>query len=187
MLGLDILYERTLFFSSANDQDQIFRWLEAIWKTRINLRGGGKDCSIWNNQVTENALGYVPLNRTDNKTTLVQIMAWWHQWHFYKHGLTLIPAWISNHMTSKVWDEFPNVNSATVQVWEWISHFTPQFIMDVITYPLVSIWFTTYFIGWWFQYLHQIKGFHIDVDSQHGFSKYKKKSNCRIYLTYRIA
>ena len=24
---------------------------------------------------------------------------------FYQHGLTLIPAWISNHMPSKVWDE----------------------------------------------------------------------------------
>ena len=24
---------------------------------------------------------------------------------FYKHGVTLIPAWISNHMPSKMWDE----------------------------------------------------------------------------------
>ena len=23
---------------------------------------------------------------------------------FYKHGLTLIPAWVSNHMPSEVWD-----------------------------------------------------------------------------------
>ena len=23
---------------------------------------------------------------------------------FYYHGLTLIPAWISNHQTSKMWD-----------------------------------------------------------------------------------
>ena len=47
---------------------------------------------------------------------------------FYWHGLTLIPAWISNHMPSKVWGEitypFPNFNGCTVEVWEWINHFT---------------------------------------------------------------
>ena len=39
---------------------------------------------------------------------------------FYKHGLTLIPAWISNHIHHKVWDEitypFLNFNGATVEV-----------------------------------------------------------------------
>ena len=39
---------------------------------------------------------------------------------FYWHGLTLIPACISNHMHSKVWDEitdpFLNFNGATVDV-----------------------------------------------------------------------
>ena len=39
---------------------------------------------------------------------------------FYKDGLTLIPAWISNYMLSKVWDEitypFLNFNGATVEV-----------------------------------------------------------------------
>ena len=39
---------------------------------------------------------------------------------FYLHGLTLIPAWISNHMPSEVWDEisypFLNFNGATVEV-----------------------------------------------------------------------
>ena len=38
-----------------------------------------------------------------------------------------------------MWDEitypFPNVNDATVEVWEWISNFILHFIMDVITYP----------------------------------------------------
>ena len=37
------------------------------------------------------------------------------------HGLTYIPAWISNHIPSKMWDEntypFPNFNGATVEVW----------------------------------------------------------------------
>ena len=39
---------------------------------------------------------------------------------FYLHGLTLIPAWISNYMPGKVWDEitypFLNFNGATVEV-----------------------------------------------------------------------
>ena len=49
------------------------------------------------------------------------------------------PAWISNHVHYKVWDETtypsPNFNSCTVEVWEWISNFIPHFIMDMITYP----------------------------------------------------
>ena len=39
---------------------------------------------------------------------------------FYYYGLTLIPAWISNHRPSEVWDEitypFLNFNGATVEV-----------------------------------------------------------------------
>ena len=39
---------------------------------------------------------------------------------FYYHDLTLISAWINNHMASKVWDEiaypFLNFNGATVEV-----------------------------------------------------------------------
>ena len=39
---------------------------------------------------------------------------------FYKHILTLIPAWISNHIRYKVWDEitysFLNFNGVTVDV-----------------------------------------------------------------------
>ena len=58
---------------------------------------------------------------------------------FYKHGLNLIPAWISNHMHSKVWDEiisrFSKFNDCTVEVWEWIRYFIQHFIMIVITYP----------------------------------------------------
>ena len=56
---------------------------------------------------------------------------------FYQHGLPLIPAWISNHMSSQVWDEitcpFTNFNRCTIEVWEWISNSIPHFIMDVIT------------------------------------------------------
>ena len=39
---------------------------------------------------------------------------------FYYHGLTLIPAWISNYIHYKLWDEitypFLNFNGATVEV-----------------------------------------------------------------------
>ena len=53
--------------------------------------------------------------------------------------LTLIPAWIGNHMPCKVWDQitypFPNFNGSTVEVWEWINNFIPHIIIHVITYP----------------------------------------------------
>ena len=42
-------------------------------------------------------------------------------------------------MPSEVLDQitypFPNYNGATIEVWEWISCFTPHFNLDVITYP----------------------------------------------------
>ena len=49
-----------------------------------------------------------------------------------QHGWILIPAWISNNISSKVCDEitypFPNFNDCTVEVWEWISNFNTRFI-----------------------------------------------------------
>ena len=58
--------------------------------------------------------------------------------HFCYHELTLIPAWISNHIHSKMWDEislpFLNFKSTTIEVWEWMSNFILHLIMDVITY-----------------------------------------------------
>ena len=40
----------------------------------------------------------------------------------YWHGLTYIPAWLSNHMSSQMWDDitysFPNCNSCAFEVWE---------------------------------------------------------------------
>ena len=45
-------------------------------------------------------------------------------------------------MASKVWDEiaypFLNFNGSNVEVYEWISNFIPQFMMDVITYPCMD-------------------------------------------------
>ena len=58
---------------------------------------------------------------------------------FYLHGLTLIPAWISDRIHYKMWDEiaypFLIFNGATVEVWELISNFIPHFTVHVITYP----------------------------------------------------
>ena len=57
---------------------------------------------------------------------------------FCYHGLTLIPAWMTNYTHYKVWDEitypFPNFNGCTVEVWEWISSLIPHFTVHVITY-----------------------------------------------------
>ena len=58
---------------------------------------------------------------------------------YYWHALTLIPAWISNRMPSKVRGEitypFLNVSGCTFEVKEWINNFIPHFILDVIAYP----------------------------------------------------
>ena len=62
-----------------------------------------------------------------------------YQGLFYLHQLTLILTWISNFMFYKVWDEitysFLNFNSETVDMWEWISNFTPKLKVCVITFP----------------------------------------------------
>ena len=52
--------------------------------------------------------------------------------------INLIPAWVSNHIYYKMWDEViypsPNFNGGTVEVWEWISNFIPHFTGSVIAY-----------------------------------------------------
>ena len=49
-------------------------------------------------------------------------------------------AWINNYILYNVWDEitypFPNFNGATVEVWEWISNFTPHFTGHMAIYIL---------------------------------------------------
>ena len=58
---------------------------------------------------------------------------------FCYHALIQIPAWRSNYMQYKVWDEitdrFPNFNEAAIGVWEWISNFIPHLTGNAITYP----------------------------------------------------
>ena len=53
--------------------------------------------------------------------------------------LTLIPAWLSNHIYHKVWDEitypFSNFDGAAMEVCEWLSNATSYYTGHVIIYP----------------------------------------------------
>ena len=55
------------------------------------------------------------------------------------NAMTLIPAWISNHISSKVCGEIicsvSNFDGCTIEVWEWINNFILHFKMDVIIFP----------------------------------------------------
>ena len=70
-------------------------------------------------------------------------MAYTWQWTMIVYGHSnfchCFDSMWDKHMSSLAWDEitysFPNFNSATVEVWEWISNFNWHFMMDVITYP----------------------------------------------------
>ena len=70
----------------------------------------------------------------------------YHQGPLLSMWLTLIPAWISNYIYYEVLNEithiFLNFNGATVEVWEWISNFTPQFTGHVIIYRCRKIHFS---------------------------------------------
>ena len=71
---------------------------------------------------------------------------------FHKYEFNLIPAWISDSTHYKVWDEitypFPNFNDVAVEVWEWISHFIPDFTEHLITYPCWGIWSYEFLLVW---------------------------------------
>ena len=55
------------------------------------------------------------------------------------YDLTLIPAWINNHMPRRVWVKlFIHSQTSMVEVWEWISYFIPHFIMDLIAQVVVN-------------------------------------------------
>ena len=117
---------------------------------------------------------FVPKGPINNIPASVQIMAWrrpgdkplsepmmvgltthicvtrpqWVNWGpFYKHELTLIPAWISNHMANKVWNKitfpFTIFNDCIIENWVWISNFIPHFIVDVITYHHI-MWYARF-------------------------------------------
>ena len=50
-------------------------------------------------------------------------------------------------MCSDITYPFPTFNSCTVEVWEWITNFTPHFVMDEITYPYGEFKHAASFIG----------------------------------------
>ena len=97
------------FFWSASEQTtETTMETPVIWDAIAHIipslywwKGGLKDLS-WNFQ---------------NRRDIAQGTIWAP---FYWHGLTLIPAWISNHLPGKVWDEitypFLNFNGCTVEV-----------------------------------------------------------------------
>ena len=57
----------------------------------------------------------------------------------YEIGSTLIPAWISNYVPSKVWNEitypFLNFNGYTVVFGERMTNLIPHLVMEGIIYP----------------------------------------------------
>ena len=69
------------------------------------------------------------------------LCATWSPW--YKQGLTWIPAWLSNDIHHKMWDEitnpFPNFNVRTVECCEWTSNFIPHLTVYLITFPCQSM------------------------------------------------
>ena len=52
---------------------------------------------------------------------------------FSKYGYTIIPAWITNHIQSKLLAEitylFQKICGCIAEFWEWISYFIPDFTM----------------------------------------------------------
>ena len=100
-----------------------FRYL--IFQIISVMDGWGISCEL--------ALKWMSLDLTNDKSTLVQVMAWCRQatshylsqcWPRSLLPYELIPAWISNYIQFKVWDEitypFPNFSGAAIEVWEWI-------------------------------------------------------------------
>ena len=63
--------------------------------------------------------------------------------HLYWHGLTLIPAWISKHMTGEMRDEntypFPQFNVCTFIVWEWMSLATLYSWLDYLSMLVITL------------------------------------------------
>ena len=103
------------------------------------IDGWGISCEL--------ALRWMSLDLSDDKSTLVQVMAWCRQatsrypsqcWpsSLSPYAVTM-PQWV-NYMSNKGWDEiiypFSNVNGCTVDVWGMMINFTPHFLKDEFTY-----------------------------------------------------
>ena len=75
---------------------------------------------VWNSPMT----GEFPAQRASNAD---DVSIWWRH---HVNGITA-PPWINNYVSSNLWDEI----TSSVEVWEWIRYFIPQFIRDTITFP----------------------------------------------------
>ena len=89
---------------------------------------------------------------------------------FYLHGLTLFPALIAYHIPTKIWDgityPFPNFNSCTIDVWEWISDFVTLYNgcndFSLLVLHLINIskmvphcdWYYIYMQGLFYWHMH---------------------------------
>ena len=127
-----------------------FRYVVLKWILVID--GWGISCEI--------ALIWMSLDFTDDQSELVQVMAWccqatshylsqWWPRSLSPYGVTR-PQWVNfNHSMDKwewnclsipklQWLHYWSLDGCTIEVWEWMSNFIPQFIMDVITYSCWS-------------------------------------------------
>ena len=102
---IDFWKNKNIFVFIILNNEMVDHWNPHSWKTRLPV-----SCLV-------NAMAADDL--------VMQAANWGNGVHdidlaLPEHGLTLIPAWISNHMPGKVWDEitypFLNFNGATVEV-----------------------------------------------------------------------
>ena len=80
-----------------------------------------------------------PREGLDSRRTWLMVNSFAASGPIDEHGLTLIPACISNYTHYKVWDgityPFLNFNCVNVEVKQWICNSIPHFTVYVITYP----------------------------------------------------
>ena len=79
------------------------------------------------------------LGRSYNVYTILEYIPCLLLGRFYKHGLTLILAWISNQIPNKVLDQiacpFPAFNGCTIEVFPSNKKFESVWIMDEVIHP----------------------------------------------------
>ena len=120
------------FSRSISEFNMIYTICRVFIEAPFNL----KDCRILSNKYniccTKNIIIW-------GQQCLIQLAEFALLFFVTRDPFTNIPAWISNHMPGKVWDEitypFTNFNGYTVDVWEGITYFIPHIMTDVITYP----------------------------------------------------
>ena len=129
---MEIWYDNKTLSSQWDDNNQHFVYIIVSWYLLgiITCQGFLFSCSCMNRCTCTHMYRDVPV--------LLDVCMHTRS-PFHWHGLTLIPAWINNHMHSISWDgityPFPNFNACAVEFREWISNFTPHYIKGVITYP----------------------------------------------------